>query len=685
MTATDRPDAPRPGTAELPGPRGESPALPLPPASVAPEGDGDDITDGMAEAYWSVYDGAAATASVGRILTRLPRIVRQVGRLAWRAGPRATLAVVLLQLASAAMAAFGLMASVAVLHELFAQGPTPAKVRAAVPQLLLVVACLSVRALLEAGVSLAEARLTPRIRTALETEFLRLTAHVRLEVVDDADWHDDAYRAHDRGLFYARMIVGQVVTLASSLLGLCATAAVLAVLHPLLLLLLPLSVVPVGAAAVRAARARFHSFKRWNALQRRVRVFSWLLLDRDSAAELRSDTAQGALLAEHHRLTARIAEEDTRLGTNAALLTLAGRGAGGIGTGITYTVLGAMLIAGRLPLAAGAGAVLAIQAAHTSLTRFVDVCHLVYEHAMWVDDLLAFQERCRGLLPRRRGPAAPESVRTISLKDVSYTYPGKDVPALNGISMTLHAGQTVAFVGVNGSGKSTCSRLIAGLYDPCGGTIRWDGADVTELDTESLQARVATVLQDPVHFPFSALSNLTVSRGTLTEADPGQALAAAVASGADRVIAGLPDSWTTLLSKRFKGGEELSAGQWAKIAVGRGIYKNAPVLLLDEPTASMDPKAEHAVYQAVLRGGHRTDRITVLISHRLASVVECDTIYVFDCGRIIEHGSHRELMEQGGEYAGMFRLQAAAYSAADAVGAERRAPDQPGEEVTAQG
>ncbi|WP_327327590.1 ABC transporter ATP-binding protein/permease [Streptomyces sp. NBC_01210] len=622
-----------------------------------------DITDELEEAYWSVYDGAAAKATVGQVLVRLPRIVRQIGRLAWQADRVATAAVFVLQLASAAMSAFGLVASVAVLHELFAQGPTPDKVHSAVPQILLVVAFLSARALLEAGVAVAQARVTPKIRTALESDFLRLTAHVRLDAVDDADWHDDAYRANDRGLFFARQIVGQVVSLASALLGLIGTAGVLTVLHPLLLPLLPLSVLPVGAAAVRTARARFHSFKRWNALQRRVRVFSWLLLDRDSAAELRSDTAQSALLDEHHRLTTRIADEDTRLGVSSALLTLGGRALGGIGTGITYTALGAMLIAGWLPLAAGAGAVLAIQAGQSSLTRFVDVAHLVYEHAMWVTDLLEFQERCRRLQPRRRELTAPETVKTITLQDVTYTYPGKDAPALDRVSMTLQAGQTVAFVGGNGSGKSTCSRLIAGLYDPDTGSVRWDGVDVTDMDAESLQARVSMVLQDPLHFPFSALANLTISRGTLTRADPQQALDAAEASGADTVIAGLPGTWAALLSKRFRGGQELSAGQWAKIAVARGLYKNAPALLLDEPTASMDPKAEHAVYQAVLGGKRRADQITVLISHRLASVVECDRIYVFDGGRITESGSHRELMDLGGAYAEMFTLQAAGYRA----------------------
>ncbi|MER5769809.1 ABC transporter ATP-binding protein [Streptomyces sp. NPDC001985] len=657
----DRSGAAGTGGGRVPPPRSVA-GLGLPPArvSVGPA-DGGDITDGMETAYWAVHDGASAKASVREILAKLPRIVRQVGALAWRADRRGTVAVVVLQLLSAAMNAFGLVASVAVLHTLFASGPTPDKIRSALPELALVVVLLSLRAVLETAVSTAEARLTPKIRTSLEVEFYRLVAHVRLEAVDDANWHDDIHRASDRGLYYARQVVGQIVALAAALLDLVATAAVLTVLHPVLILMLPLSVLPVGAAAVRAAKERFHSYMRWNALQRRVRTFSWILLDQDSAAEIRSNTTQGALLAEHRRLTENIAAEDTRLGVRAARIHIAGRAAGGVGTGITYAALCAMLIGGWIPLAVGAGAVLAIQSSHRSLTTFVNLAHMVYEHALWVSDLLEVQARCRGLLPRAGGAPAPDSVREIRLDDVSFTYPDKASPALDGISLTLRAGETVAFVGVNGSGKSTCSRLIAGLYDPSAGTVSWNGADARTLDPVSLQQRVAMVLQDPVHYPFTALANITVSRGSLTESVPEEAHAAAVASGADTVIAGLPATWESLLSKRFAGGQELSAGQWAKIAVARGLYKSAPVLLLDEPTASMDPRAEHAVYRAVLRGARRPGQITVLISHRLASVVECDKIIVFDGGRIVESGSHQQLMDTQGEYAQMFALQAAGY------------------------
>ncbi|KUJ67662.1 ABC transporter ATP-binding protein [Streptomyces albus subsp. albus] len=647
----------------VPGARGAA-ALPLPPASAQAAPTGTELGEELTEAYWATWDGAASRTSLRHMLGRLPAIGRRVLRLAWDADPRATAGVVSAQLASAAMGAFGLWASVGVLQALFAQGATADRVRAALPSLALVAGLLMVRAVLDAVVALGQARLIPRVRRTVEAEFLRLTAHVRLEAVDDAHWSDDSYRAFDRGLYYARESIGQLIQLASALLGLVGAAGVLTVLHPLLLPLLLASVVPQGLAAVRSARARFLSQVRHSTLQRRIRMFSWLLLDRSSAAELRSCTAQSALLGEHERIARLIETEDGRLGRQEAATGLLGRALGGAATALTYGALIWMTIAGWLPLASGGGAVLAIRASQSTLTRIVLALHYVYEHALWVDDLLEFQDRCRALRPRRTGRPAPEHVKTIAVEDLVYAYPDAAGKALRGVSMTLHAGTTVAFVGANGSGKSTMSKLLGGLYEPDAGAIRWDGVDLREVDTETVQGRVAMVLQDPVKWPLSALANITVSTGTITDADPERARDAAVEAGADRVIAGLPHGWTTPLSKRFREGSELSGGNWAKFAVARGLYKDAALLILDEPTANMDPRAEHAVYSSVLHGRRNPDRITVLISHRLASVVECDRIYVFQDGRVIESGDHAELMALGGEYAQMFTLQAAAYRTA---------------------
>ncbi|WP_424216805.1 ABC transporter ATP-binding protein (plasmid) [Streptomyces sp. BI20] len=615
----------------------------------------------LVDAYWATYDADAAEATGIEVLRRMPRILATVARLAWSASRRDTLLVVTLQLLAASLGAFFLVASVGVLQHLFTAAPTPDRVREAAPRLALAVCFLCGRALLEALVGAAQARLAPAVRARLEHELHHLACHVPLAVADDPTWHDDVLRAEQRGLFHARQIVGQVVTLASAALALAATGSVLAVLHPLLLALLPLSVVPAAAVAARAARARFASFKEHQAIKRRIRVFSWLLVDRDSAAALRSDTAQAALLAEHAALTEAMAREDARLGTHAARLTLWGRAVGGAGLGATYLALGALLLDGRVSPAVGAGAVLAVQAGQAALNRLVTVGHLVFEDALWVRDLLAFRDRA--LVPAEGGAPAPERPTEIRFEGVSFTYGGADRPALHPFDLTLRAGQRVAFVGANGSGKSTAAKLLAGLHRPTTGRILWDGRDTAEMDPESLCARVACVLQDPIRYPFPARSNITIGRGTLTHAEPERVLEAARRSGADRIIAGLPGTWDTVLSKRFRGGRELSAGQWARIAVARGLYREAPVLILDEPTAAMDPRGEHAVYAAVLDDaeGAEAERITVLISHRLAAVVGCDLILVFGEGRVLEAGTHAELMAAGGEYAALFALQAGAY------------------------
>ncbi|WP_433549629.1 ATP-binding cassette domain-containing protein [Streptomyces sp. CA-294286] len=597
--------------------------------------------------------------------------------LSWQADARATLAVSVLHLSSAVMAAGGLLASIGVLQALFAQGATPDRVRAAIPSLLLVAVLLILRAVLDTGISLFQARLSPKINRKVETEFFSATAHVRLEAVDDSTWADDSNRANDRGLYYAKESINQILELTSALLGLLGAATVLTYLHPLLLPLLLASVIPQGLASVRSARARFLSRVRQSTLQRRVWLLTWLLRDPDAAAELRSSTAQSALLGEYARLAQHIEAENIRLGRQEAKTGLLGRAVGGLGTAFTYTALAWMLIVGWLPLAAGGGAFLAIRASQSTLTRIVLATHLVYEHALWVDDLLDFLDRCKARMPRVTGRTAPAGVKTIRVDHVTFTYPEAPQPALDGVSMELRAGTTVAFVGPNGSGKSTMSKLLAGLYEPSSGRIEWDGVDVLQVDAESIQSQVAMVLQSPVEWPLSALANTTISAGTITEADPERAHRAVTASGADRIIAKLPQLWATPLSKRFKGGQELSGGNWAKIAVARGLYKDASVLLLDEPTSHMDPFAEHDVYEAVLRGHRRGDRITVLVSHRLANVVECDMIYVFQDGRITEQGDHASLMARDTAYRRMFTLQAAAYRQAE-TGEEAVAQSPPG-------
>ena len=221
----------------------------------------------------------------------------------------------------------------------------------------------------------------------------------------------------------------------------------------------------------------------------------------------------------------------------------------------------------------------------------------------------------------------------------------------------------IALVGENGSGKSTLAKLITGLYLADSGTVAWDGIDVATVDQRELHERVAAVLQDPLRWPMTAENNVRIAQ--LDRPDPGGARLAdaAARSGADAVVAELPAGWATVLSRQFQGGRDLSGGQWQRLSVARGLYRDAPLVIADEPTAALDARAEHAVF-AALRGlaGTGHERITLLVTHRLANVKHADQILVLEHGRLIEHGTHEQLISRRGTYEELFTLQASAYT-----------------------
>jgi ATP-binding cassette subfamily B protein/ATP-binding cassette subfamily C protein len=251
---------------------------------------------------------------------------------------------------------------------------------------------------------------------------------------------------------------------------------------------------------------------------------------------------------------------------------------------------------------------------------------------------------------------APWDFERITADDVTFTYPGAQSPSLKGVSVEVLRGQVVALVGENGSGKTTLAKILAGLYDPDGGEVRWDGTSLWHVDPEQLRKRIAVIAQDHTHWPMTARQNISMGR-TGSEQAVEQA---AVASGADQVIAELAHGYETLLDRRFDGGAELSGGQWQRLAVARGFYRDAPLLICDEPTAALDARAEHSLFDQIR--AHADGRTVLLITHRLASVRHADYIYVLDHGQVIEEGDHETLMERKGLYAELYTLQASAYA-----------------------
>jgi ATP-binding cassette subfamily B protein len=244
---------------------------------------------------------------------------------------------------------------------------------------------------------------------------------------------------------------------------------------------------------------------------------------------------------------------------------------------------------------------------------------------------------------------------------VSFRYPSRAEPSLTDVSMQVHAGQVVALVGENGSGKTTLAKLLCNLYAPTSGRILWDGVDVAGCDPALLGRHVAVIFQDFVQYFMAARVNIAVGDHERA-GDLEAVVAAAVASGADPFLAGLPEGYETMLGRQFDGGHELSIGQWQRVALARAFFRAAPLLILDEPTAALDPRAEHELFERMraLAAG----RTVLLISHRFSSVRSADRIFVLRQGRLEEQGSHADLMAAGGLYAELFGLQASAYEEA---------------------
>ncbi|MFV2176958.1 ABC transporter ATP-binding protein [Actinomadura sp. LOL_016] len=628
----------------------------------------------LAEHAW--YGKATELSRTGTLTMarRLPMLIGQVMRLAWRAARRDLAATIVLNVVAGVFTAFGLLATTGVLTALLSAGPTPDRVRAAAPQLLLVGAAVTARAACAAAAQWAQARLRPQVLRLVEQRLYEVTTAIDLTAFDDAQFQDDLHRAKLRGVDSAPSMVDNAVDLFTATVGVLAAAGALGVLHPVLLPLLLLTAFPEGWAAVRAARLGYLTQLGLVEARRRNWILTDLMTERAHAAEVRSFTVRDFLLLRHSALAAHIRDVLLDLARRQTAAQVHGDLLKGVATALMYAALGALLWRGVMPLAVAGTAVLAIRAGQTSLINLVYSLNRCYEDGLYFGDYVAYCENAERRVqhPDPAGAPALREFREITAEDVTFTYPDADAPALDKVSVRLRRGEIIALVGENGSGKTTLAKILAGLYSPQDGVVRWDDVRADELHPEVLRGAIAVVAQDHTHWPMTAADNITMGDDL---AAPGVRAAvdrATAASGADEVVADLPHGLDTLLDKRFADGHELSGGQWQRLAAARGFYRDAPLLICDEPTAALDARAEHRLFEQIRAHAARHGRTVLLITHRLASVRHADRVYVLDRGRVTEHGTHAELMAEGGVYADLYGLQASAYRS-DLVDGDARA------------
>jgi ATP-binding cassette subfamily B protein len=301
----------------------------------------------------------------------------------------------------------------------------------------------------------------------------------------------------------------------------------------------------------------------------------------------------------------------------------------------------------------------AFQRGLTSLQDFLAGLASIYENNLFLNNFYEFLDLREVVMDPARPVPVPRPVQgAIRFENVSFEYQAGGRKILDSVSFEIKAGQTVAIVGENGAGKTTLIKLLCRLYDPTEGRILLDGVDLREMSKTEYRQALSVVFQDYVHYFLTASENIWFgnARGPMSQH---RIERAAREAGADEVIRKLPQGYDTVLGKLFHDGEELSIGQWQKVALARAFLRDASIIIMDEPTSALDAIAEHEVFKRFRKLSQ--DRTAILISHRLATVKTVDCIFVMDGGRLVESGNHETLMRNRGVYAHLFETQAHSY------------------------
>jgi ATP-binding cassette subfamily B protein len=576
----------------------------------------------------------------------LPRLLAASIRLVWEAGRRELALTAALQLLAAAGTGVQLLVGKAVLQSVLGADGSFTSVLPALGVLVGLTVALDLARAAEQELSRVLAELVSR--RALD-RVIDVAVSVDLLAFEQPDFYDRLRRAQAQGTFRALQTVNGLLGLVGAGVAAVGIVIALAALQPLLLPLVALGYLPLWLASSRNSRDSYGFSWGMTANDRQRAYLQHLLLDRQPAKELRAFALAPFLRRLYERLyDQRIAELRALSRRRAVRSLVASLGSAAV-MAASVGLLAWLYVSGRMTLATTGAAVFGLYQLGARLAGMHFSATSLYESTLFVRDYRAFLAEQPP--PRERRPAEP--LARLELAGVTFTYPGSTRPAVEDVSLELGPGEIVALVGENGSGKTTLAKLIAGLYPPERGRVLWNGGDVAEVEPD-----VAVIFQDFVRYLLTAGENIGVGRheraGDATAVEE-----AAARAGADRFVGRLPQGYDTLLGREFVGGYDLSVGQWQLLALARAFFRDASLVILDEPTAALDARAESRLFERMrdlLEG-----RAAVLISHRFSSVRSADRIFVLEHGRVVEHGSHDDLVSLDGRYAELFALQAAAY------------------------
>ena len=603
---------------------------------------------------WDPYEGSR---SPRRLLSLLAGAVK----LIWEAAPRLVLVFVVLQVLTAAAFGFALLVVRDLVSTLLSANQARAGFGSVIQELAILSGVLAFTSLSGSVQNYVRMLLSEEVGWLADQRVLDVACAAELEAFDSNEFHDRLTRAQNAS-GRPFMITQSLLQLSGSLTTLTGLVIVLLLLQPVLVVVLLVTVVPLFVAA-SAFSEEYHMFvMQFSPAERWRWYLRSLLTGRDMAKEVRAFNLSGHLrtwqkeafdekMAAYRKLIRRSIPR-TLLASVAASAAIAG----------TVAILIWFVLTGRMPLAGATAATVAIVQLSQILSQLAFGVSQLYESALFLDDHRAFSELLPKIQQARPSRPAPVDFDEVRVEHLTFAYPDSTTPALDDVSLGFRRGEIVALVGENGSGKTTLAKLLSLLYRPQSGRILWDEAELNDVDATALRRRMAILFQDFGQYTVSVALNIGMGRVEAHE-DRDGIVRAAREAGAHDFVERLPEDYDTPLGMVFEEGADLSVGQWQRIALARAFFRDAPFIILDEPTAALDARAENQLFESI-RGLFR-GRTVLLISHRFSSVRSADRIFVLKAGRLHEQGTHEELMRLGGHYAELFQLQAAAYLTTD--------------------
>ncbi len=500
--------------------------------------------------------------------------------------------------------------------------------------------------------------LADRYTHHVSVEVMKKAAALDVTVYEDPVFYDRLERARVQATDRLAMIQ-QMGRLIQQTVTAIAFSAVLVRYSPALLLLLVAGIVPAFLGESHFAFLSYAKNFRQTPTRRQMDYLRQVGGSKEAAKELKLFNLSGYLTDRFSALSQNIYNENVALNRRrlfwGGMLAIVGQIGyyAAYGLSIYRTIQGSYTV-GDLTLITTA-----IMQAMSNIQQVFSTLSGVADQALFLTDLIAFFEMKPTVESRPNGLPVPRPIlRGFEFRDVSFTYPGTTRRILKNFNFTLSPGERVALIGENGQGKTTVVKLITRLYDPSEGQILLDGIDLREYDLAKLHAEIGVIFQDFMRYEMTARENIAVGRIEVPHA-PEEIAYAAEKSLAVEVVAKLENGFDQMLGRRFEGGVDLSGGEWQKIALARAYLRDAQLLILDEPTASLDARSECEVFERFAELTY--DKMALLISHRFSTVRMADRIVVLERGRLVEEGSHTQLLALGGRYAAMFEMQAASY------------------------